>query len=138
MNSTRAKRVAALSAGISLLIGAAAPAVAQIQFGPVGEGPAQYNSGYDRSFIKEWQANPPKGYPTLSKANLAPTKAAIARYEEIVAKPGAFRWCPMSNLSPAPSDPVVGVLRQSFDGDRATSPRSRTIRTTSARTSTQP
>ncbi|MBC7832661.1 MAG: L,D-transpeptidase family protein [Hyphomicrobium sp.] len=111
MNSTREKRVAALFAGISLLTGAAAPAVAQIQFGPVGEGPAQYNSGYDRSFIKEWQQNPPKGYPTLSKANLAPTKSAVERYEAIVAA-GGFPVLPEVELEPGATDPVVATLRQ--------------------------
>ena len=111
MNATREKRFAALSAGIFLLIGAVAPAAAQIQFGPVGEGPSTYTSGDDRSFIKEWQANPPKGYPTLSKANLAPTKAAIARYEEIVAK-GGFPLVPDVELEPGASDPAVGVLHR--------------------------
>ena len=94
-----------------LLIGAAAPAVAQIQFGPVGEGPAQYNSGYDRSFIKEWQQNPPKGYPTLSKANLGPTKTAVERYAAIVAA-GGFPVLPDVELEPGATDPVVATLRQ--------------------------
>ena len=72
MNSTREKRLAALIAGIFLLIGAAAPArSADCSSGRSARGPRTTTSGYDRSFIKEWQANPPKGYPTLSKANLA-------------------------------------------------------------------
>ncbi|KAB2941276.1 MAG: L,D-transpeptidase family protein [Hyphomicrobium sp.] len=109
----RGELVAALVAGTVLLIGAAAPAGAQdfLRFGPVGEGPAQYNAGYDRSFIREWQANPPKGYPTLSKANLAPTKAAIARYEEIVAT-GGFPLVPEVELEPGATDPAVAVLRR--------------------------
>jgi murein L,D-transpeptidase YcbB/YkuD len=113
VSSTRGKRAAALSAGMSLLIGAFAPAGAQdsLRFGPVGEGPAQYNSGYDRSFIREWQANPPKGYPTLSKANLAPTKAAVARYEEIVAT-GGFPLIPEVELEPGATDPAVATLRR--------------------------
>jgi len=98
---------------MSLLIGAFAPAGAQdsLRFGPVGEGPAQYNSGYDRSFIREWQANPPKGYPTFSKANLAPTKAAVARYEEIVAT-GGFPLIPEVELEPGATDPAVATLRR--------------------------
>ena len=111
MNATSEKWVAALCAGIFLLAGAAAPAVAQFQFGPVGEGPAQYNSGYDRSFIKEWQQNPPKGYPTLSKANLGPTKSAVERYEAIVAA-GGFPALPEVELEPGATDPVVATLRQ--------------------------
>jgi L,D-transpeptidase YcbB len=111
--STRGKRTAARVAGIALLIGTAAPLSAQdgLRFGPVGEGPAQYNSGYDRSFIKEWQQNPPKGYPTLSKANLEPTKAAVAKYEAIVAA-GGFPTMPEVELEPAATDPAVATLRQ--------------------------
>ena len=65
MISMSGKRAAARIAGLVLMIGAARPLSAQdgLRFGPVGEGPAQYNGGYDRSFIKEWQPNPPKGYP---------------------------------------------------------------------------
>ena len=113
MSSTWGKGAAALSAGIALMIGALAPASAQdgLRFGPVGEGPAQYNSGYDRSFIKEWQQNPPKGYPTLSKGNLAPTKAAVAQYEAIVAA-GGFPVMPEVELEPAATDPAVATLRQ--------------------------
>lgn len=39
---------------------------------------------HDRSFVREWEANPPRGYPTLSRKNIDPTKAAIKRYSEIV------------------------------------------------------
>ncbi len=110
MSSTWGKRATALSAGMTVLI-VAAPAAAQIQFGPVGEGASQYNSGYDRSFIKEWHATPPRGYPTLSKANLAPTKAAIARYEEIVAT-GGFPLMPEVELEPGATDPAVATLHR--------------------------
>jgi murein L,D-transpeptidase YcbB/YkuD len=111
--STWGKRAAAFCAGLGLLTGAAPPGAAQdgLRFGPVGEGPAQYNGGYDRSFIREWQANPPKGYPTLSKSNLAPTKAAVARYEAIVAA-GGFPVMPEVELEPGATDPAVATLRQ--------------------------
>jgi murein L,D-transpeptidase YcbB/YkuD len=83
-----------------------------LRFGPVGEGTAKSGGGgYDRSFIREWQANPPKGFPTLSKANLEPTKAAIARYERIV-KSGGFVAIPEVELEPAQTDPAVAALRQ--------------------------
>jgi murein L,D-transpeptidase YcbB/YkuD len=113
VSSTCGKSAAAFCAGLGLLMGAAAPSAAQdgLRFGPVGEGPAQYNSGYDRSFIREWQANPPKGYPTLSKANLAPTKAAVARYQAIVAA-GGFPVMPEVELEPGATDPAVATLRQ--------------------------
>jgi len=106
------KRAAARIGGIVLMVGNVSPLFAQgLTFGPVGEGPAQYNSGYDRSFIKEWQTNPPKGYPTLSKANLSPTKAAVARYEEIVAT-GGFPLMPEVELEPGATDPAVAILRR--------------------------
>ncbi len=52
-------------------------------------------SDYDRDFIREWEKNPPKGFPTLSKANLAPIKTAIARYEDIVKRGG---WQPIPDV----------------------------------------
>jgi len=106
------KLVAGAAAGAGLLA-IAAPGLAQdfLRFGPVGEGPGQYNRTYDRSFVREWQSNPPKGYPTLSKANLAPTKAAIAHYEEIVAR-GGFPLVPDVELEQGSSDPAVAVLRR--------------------------
>src|SRR5262245_27140069 len=42
----------------------------------------------DREFIKEWEATPPKGYPTLSPNNVIPMKAAIIHYTQIVARGG--------------------------------------------------
>jgi L,D-transpeptidase YcbB len=50
-------------------------------------------SQVDRDFIKEWERNPPKGFPTLSALNLVPMKAAIRRYEEIV-KSGGWQSIP--------------------------------------------
>ena len=32
----------------------------------------------DRSFVREWEVNPPKGFPTLAAENVAATKAAIS------------------------------------------------------------
>ena len=42
------------------------------------------NSSYDRSYAQRWEANPPRGYPTISKKNIAPTRAAIKRYAKFV------------------------------------------------------
>jgi murein L,D-transpeptidase YcbB/YkuD len=57
-------------------------------------GPGAYTSGdaYDREFIRDWESNPPKGFTTLSKANIEPTRAAIKRFEAIVAQGG---WAPL-------------------------------------------
>jgi murein L,D-transpeptidase YcbB/YkuD len=65
----------------------------------------------DREFIKEWEATPPKGYPTLSPANIAATKAAIKRYSDIAAA-GGWRPLPDVQLQSGSSDPAVAILRQ--------------------------
>jgi L,D-transpeptidase YcbB len=75
----------------------AAPACAQdndwLRMGPSATTGAINSAPYDREFIKEWESNPPKGFPTASQANIAPTKAAIQRYEMIV-KAGGWRPIP--------------------------------------------
>ena len=67
------------------LIGAAAPRHWPTTAGSWAlSGPGRLNrngAGYDRSFIQDWEANPPKGYPTISN-NIEPTKAAIDRYAQ--------------------------------------------------------
>ncbi len=112
MGSMWGKWAALPAVGMAMLVTIGlGPATAQISFGPVGEGAGEVNRTYDRSFIREWQSNPPKGYPTASKANLEPTKAAIARYEEIVAR-GGFPLVPDVELEQGASDPAVAVLRR--------------------------
>lgn len=60
-----------------------------IRFGPSGPGAETTEAGaVNREFVREWEKNPPPGYPTLSPANVAPTKAAIKKYQEIVANGG--------------------------------------------------
>jgi len=65
----------------------------------------------DRAFVKEWEATPPKGYPTLSPANVAATKAAIKRYSEIVAG-GGWRPLPEVELQSGISNSAVALLRE--------------------------
>ena len=65
----------------------------------------------DREFIKEWEANPEKGFATLSPSNIIPMKAAIMRYTAIVAK-GGWRPLPDVKLQPGASHPAVGILRE--------------------------
>jgi murein L,D-transpeptidase YcbB/YkuD len=103
---------AAVLAGVMGLCGFASVASAQVQFGPVGEGAAAPGTaGFDRSFIREWQANPPKGFPTLSKANLAPTREAVARYTKIVDE-GGFVAVPDLEMEPGITDDAVERLHQ--------------------------
>jgi len=112
--SNRVVGAASTLGSVIVLLGAASGAGAQgfdLRFGPVSEGPAAGGAGYDRSFIKEWQANPPKGFPTLSSANLAPTKAAIARYKKIVAS-GGFVTVPEQELEPGQTDAAVELLHK--------------------------
>jgi murein L,D-transpeptidase YcbB/YkuD len=65
----------------------------------------------DRAFIKEWEATPPKGYPTLSPAGIAVMKAAIARYSDIVAK-GGWKPLPPAPLQPGATGDAVALLRE--------------------------
>ncbi len=113
-SSSRATSIVRVAAGAFALGAAGTAALAQdIQFGPSGEGPgeARTGGGYDREFIKEWQSNPPKGFPTLSKANVAATKAAIDRYTQIV-DAGGFLSIPDMQLEPEQTHPAVSLLRR--------------------------
>ena len=95
------------------VLGAAAPATAQglawIQAGPVGDG-ARPTDTYDREFIREWESNPPKGFATLSKNNIEPTKAAIKRYADIVAA-GGWAAVPDVPMQAGGSYPAAPLLR---------------------------
>lgn len=51
---------------------------------------------HDRAFVREWEANPPRGYPTLSRDNIEPTKKAIEQYAEIV-KEGGWKAFPIKS-----------------------------------------
>jgi murein L,D-transpeptidase YcbB/YkuD len=87
--------VALLAAGFLLLSGAGllgfgrASAQSWIQFGPVGSGPgATTTNTADPDFVREWEANPPKGFATLAKANIEATKMAVRQYTQIVGNGG--------------------------------------------------
>jgi len=73
---------------------------------------------YDHSFARQWEANPPKGFPTLSPENIAALKEAIKRYTDIVAK-GGWQSVPDVQLQPGASGSAVALLRQrlSLSGD---------------------
>ncbi|KAB2914582.1 MAG: L,D-transpeptidase family protein [Hyphomicrobiaceae bacterium] len=71
----------------------------------------QSNDPTDRSFIKEWEASPPKGFPTLSAENLAAMKVAINRYKEIAAG-GGWQPLPDVKLQAGMSHPAVTILRE--------------------------
>ncbi len=100
-----------VGAGLATALSGAAAQDFSLRFGPVGEGPSTGSAGYDRSFIREWQANPPKGFPTVAKANLAPTKEAVERYKKIVAD-GGFVAVPEGEMERGLTHVSVGLLRQ--------------------------
>ena len=66
---------------------------------------------YDREFVREWEAKPPKGFPTLAAANIEATKIAIKRYTEIVAR-GGWQPVPDVQLEIGSKGAAVALLRQ--------------------------
>src|SRR5690606_17125967 len=70
------------------------------------------------SFARQWEANPPKGFPTLSPENIAALKEAIKRYSDIVARGG---WQPLAETQLQPGDSGAGVMllrqRLAMSGD---------------------
>lgn len=76
-------------------------------FGKRKSGPAQY---YDRSLARKWEANPPTGFPTISKANIEPMKAAIKRYAAIVAQ-GGWKSLPLVQMRGGMRGEAVRLLK---------------------------
>jgi len=66
---------------------------------------------YDHTFARQWEANPPKGFPTLSPENIAALKDAINRYTDIVAR-GGWQTIPDVQLQPGASGSATALLRQ--------------------------
>lgn len=79
-------------------------------FGP-SPGMGSYSQPHDASFAKQWEANPPKGFPTLSPENLQATNAAINRYSDVVQR-GGWKTMPEGVLQPGTNSEVVGLLRE--------------------------
>jgi murein L,D-transpeptidase YcbB/YkuD len=69
------------------------------------------SQSYDRTFVRQWEANPPRGYPTLSRKNIAPTKAAIKRYAAIV-KDGGWPAIPNVNMEVGVTHAAVKLLQK--------------------------
>ena len=66
---------------------------------------------YDRSLAREWESQPDKGYPTLSKSNIAPVQASIKYYQAIVAM-GGWKPLPMMKLRAGVRHHSVLLLRR--------------------------
>lgn len=98
-----------LAIGAGLGVTHRASAYDGLQFGPVGPGAGSTDTS-SREFIKEYEVNPEKGKATLSKANIAATKAAIKRYGEIVAQ-GGWPTVPNVELKPGDANFAAAILR---------------------------
>jgi len=72
---------------------------------------SSWSQPFDRSFVRRWESQPRRGYTTLSKKNIAPTRAAIKQYKDIVAN-GGWKRIPDVKLRAGVSDPAVAALRQ--------------------------
>jgi murein L,D-transpeptidase YcbB/YkuD len=76
---------------------------------------SHWGQSFDRSFAREWEKHPPRGYPTISERNIGPLKAAIKRYAAIVAKGG---WNPLPRvklLKTGDSGKAVIALRRRLE-----------------------
>lgn len=98
------------------LLSAAAPAAAYdgsqswMRF-PGSPGQSTLDQPFDHSFAKQWEANPPKGFPTLSPENLNALKAAIKRYADIV-EGGGWPLVPEASMQPGAMGASVSLLRE--------------------------
>ncbi len=111
--SPRRLVVAALSVGLLAGLTIAGPASAQQEWHPFRDSTAsvvQRHDDYDREFVRQWEAQPPKGFPTLAAANIEATKAAIRRYTDIV-KQGGWPLVPDTQMQSGSNGPAVGILR---------------------------
>lgn len=100
-------------AGAALASVITLPAFAQ-EWNPFRDHTGSVNSrhaSYDREFVREWEARPPKGFATLAVANIEATRAAIRRYTDIV-KQGGWPVVPDVQMQPGSNGPGVAVLRQ--------------------------
>lgn len=76
-----------------------------------------YESGarhQNRDQIHAWEMNPPKGFPTLSRGNIEPLKAAIKRYADIVAG-GGWPTLPPYQLRQGLRGEAVALLQQRLE-----------------------
>ncbi len=98
-------------AGVAVVSGAPAMAQHWNPFADVTSSAAHSEVGhYDRQFVREWEANPPRGFPTAAKANLRATRQAINRYRRIV-KAGGWRKVPAVEMRAGARGPAVAALR---------------------------
>jgi murein L,D-transpeptidase YcbB/YkuD len=117
---------AALSLGGMMLASAAgAQVVASIDnwldFGDNNSKSNSWDPGSNRSFARQWEQQPARGFPTLSPSNLDHMKAAIKRYSKIVAD-GGWEKLPAVELRAGKTHKAVATLRRRLqaEGDLTT------------------
>ncbi len=133
-----ARRMAPLLVGIGFVTlsaaawtgmgSAAAQSFGWINFGPTGNdapGSSLSTNPTDPDFVREWEANPPKGFATLAKANIEATKMAVREYLMIVSRGGWPQLPVPPNKTPRDSllqygttDPSVALLRARLAASR--------------------
>lgn len=70
---------------------------------------------YDRTYAREWERNPPPGFPTLSPENVKATAKAVKQYEQIVENGGWEQLPELARrtvLRSGQTDAYVGKVRQ--------------------------
>lgn len=75
------------------------------------ESTPNWNQPFDRALGREWEANPARGYPTISKNNIKSTKAAIKKYKKIVSA-GGWKKIPKTKLETGTRSDAVILLRR--------------------------
>ncbi len=107
-----ATMAALLAAPALILTWSAASADVGSSWSPFGQNNSvAWERIYDRSAAREWEKNPPKGHPTLSKRNIEAIKEAIKRYSAIVKK-GGWGKIPTSGRGKEDEDKVFATVRE--------------------------
>ncbi len=110
LRKTLTASIAALAISVSAMSSDRAVALdGWMQFGD--KPGSTWSQPFDRSFVKRWESQPSRGYATLSRENLEPTRAAIRRYADIV-KNGGWPRIPDVKLRSGVNDPAVAALRK--------------------------
>lgn len=69
---------------------------------------------FDRSFARQWEAQPQRGYPTVSQKNIAAIRRAIKRYARIVAS-GGWKRIPAVEMRTGVTHRAVAYLRKRLE-----------------------
>lgn len=79
-----------------------------------GNNSSGWEQSFDRSAAREWEKNPPKGFPTLDKGNVPLMKEAVQRYAAIVSA-GGWRKIPAGKLEAGMRSDHVVLLRKRLE-----------------------